>query len=615
MKTSAFTGVCRLLLVSAFAFCPIQTRSAEDDASPDLSAGSKSFHFWQCDSTAARRLPYRSFADVLDIFPGIWIADRGSVGQPLFASLFGSPLGRMMLRYNGLDLSDPVTGRTDLNLVPTESVAETRVILDTGNRNTGYMAPGLSIDLRSRSLAAVPVRTRVAYRTGGMGYDDIDLRLGVLIAPQTQIDAGILMKNGDGTDLLHPYEAQKIDLRVEHRFGQKYAFRYALLRNTSDVDLLLPAAPPEAPKLEIMQPHRKEVRTDHGFSLNLPVNLHQHLQITDLYREYYPLQDRGAMEVVDARRTIWSGQWQRQAGSWAPVLGGELHWIRLQSSSWGDRDERFGRFWSGLDWSGVPDLKIYAGALSCRTATAWQLFPELTAELNIGRPWRLQSWIRGEAFAPTLEQHLRRSSFALGRSDLPDESQTHAGLAIQRTGKRIELAFSTAWIRRTNPVLLTWEAEQSVPRFNTFPGQEQLCIDLGARWNFIHDFTLSARGQLFESIDDVQTGSYGRPDYLMRLILEFHQIWFSGDLDFRCMAGLDAWGEQQGMLPLDIQVGGWVHPMPGAALPWLQITAEIGDASLFALLANPLNLDVQSLVGFPQPGRFFRWGFAWDFYD
>ncbi len=125
--------------------------------------------------------------------PGISIADRGSTGQPLYASLFGAPLGRQALRYNGLDLGDPLTGLTDLNLIPTESLAETRVVSDTELRRFGYSGgPGQGISLRTMALASasVPVRTRFAYRTGGMGYDDIDLRLALGDA-QTSIEAGI----------------------------------------------------------------------------------------------------------------------------------------------------------------------------------------------------------------------------------------------------------------------------------------------------------------------------------------------------------------------------------------------------------------------------------------
>lgn len=617
MKTALVYAISGLVILLS------QTASAADSAAiagvgrPAISDSSGQADFWRADSLVARRQPYSSFADILNTLPGISIADRGSTGQPLYASLFGAPLGRQALRYNGLDLGDPLTGLTDLNLIPTESLAETRVVSDTELRRFGYSGgPGQGISLRTMALASasVPVRTRIAYRTGGMGYDDIDLRLGLWAMPKARIEAGILLKNSDGIDLAHAYEAQKIDLGIESPLMRKFAIRYQLLRNISDLDLLLPTLAPSMPVLGIDRPHRKEVRTDHGFSLNLPAAVFHHLQITDLHREMYPRRDRAKMETVDALRAKWSSHWQGRFGSLLPVLGAQWQFTRLESQAWGDTDEHEGRWWSGMAWHSGMRSRFYAGAAAIQTQDNWGVYPEGTFDFKL-KSVEMRGWFRKEAIAPTLAQRKERSVFGQGNSALVDEKQTSAGLLMQRNGERSGIAFSVAWIDRQHPVLRRWDGASLSMSYSNGPAQEFFCSDMAVRWRFLSFLTLHLRGQLLESRADDTNTVIDRPETIGRMQLEFHRIWFRGDLDFRFFVGVDTWGEQRGMAPFGAEIGGEPLLLEAAALPWLQITADVHDVSLFAMAGNALDLEVQSMPGFAQPGRFLRFGLVWNFYD
>ena len=74
------------------------------------------------DSTFYRGSNYGSFADVFGRLPGAFFFNRGSVGQPAYGFLFSGNKSSFVLEYDGLVLNDPLTGRANLNLIPTESV-------------------------------------------------------------------------------------------------------------------------------------------------------------------------------------------------------------------------------------------------------------------------------------------------------------------------------------------------------------------------------------------------------------------------------------------------------------------------------------------------------------
>jgi len=56
-------------------------------------------------------------------------------------------------------------------------------------------------------------------------------------------------------------------------------------------------------------------------------------------------------------------------------------------------------------------------------------------------------------------------------------------------------------------------------------------------------------------------------------------------------------------------------PLQAAAVPWLDLSVVIRDATLFFALQNPLGIDYEVIGGYPQPRQLIRWGFVWNFYD
>jgi hypothetical protein len=563
---------------------------------------------------------YYSFADVFDALPFATSLQRNAVGQPVTAWLFAGPEGDFSLDYNGLLLDNPVSNRVDLRMIPTESIASCELVLDPDKRRLGSSGTGRTLQLFSRDLASLPIRSRVTYRTGMNGYDDIDARLGILPHPRVAINAGGLAKSYLGTEASENYSAQKIDFALDYIFRQKWRVRYRLLKYKSDLDMLLPALPlpstqvtPLEPQLQ--QPHEKIARYDHGFFVQRDSTLYGVVQLTDHHRELYG-KDRSLFDqTVDLIRL-------RAAFEWRPSLLNLDMRLGVQGISddlkYDSRDpETFHRLdgWVNLALPLSGRLKAHLD-LHLRKAKQHDpvFLPRFTLTYRHHRQTRLVLWLNREWSLPAYLARYSDGPWALGDPDLKPRRYTQTGAALRFGQGRLSVLTGAGALFLDNDHTTALVDEQ--PRYIDGGRDRQAFFDLSAALALSRQFTLFFQGRQSVLTHDKNDRPFlNIPDQIADVYLRFFDIFFKKDLHVDLRLGCNFWGERYAMLPFGVRRGGTLYRLDPALVPYAHVKCIIKDATLFLTIDNPLAVNYEVIHGFPRVQQLIRWGFSWNFLD
>ena len=565
------------------------------------------------DSTLRLGSGYGSLADLFSLFPGGYHFDRGSIGLPAFGALFSAPPSGLHLVYDTFLLDDPLTGRADLNLIPVESIARQTLFSDPVMRPYSGLAASQTLEITGRDLALDTLRSQVAYRTGGKGYDDIDVRAGLRYSPRLRINAGGLLKNYAGTtSLLEKYRAQKINLTVSRTIGRRWQAVYRLLYNIYDLNLPLhQERVPAAPALQ--QPHQKESRFDHGLEIEYNGAWRTLIQLTDQQRERHSHRRALWEERTDALRidlrSSWQWRWRRLEG----MTGGQFRRSGLQSTAWGDHNENLFAGWTALSARPLQRLVAFAQVRVEKPAEApVQLLPQLQLRQEIAPSWQGLAWYERSRSSVALAARFEQSPYAQGDPELNAESGDHLGLGLYHVAKGFLIFAAISASRIEDEVLLAWDPQQQLAIYHNRPVQKRLSLDATVERRLSSWF--SVNGKIKQLFVDGDT-PLNQPETAAMGWLQVQHTFFFGDLDTRLRLGCSFWGERRGPLPYDVDYSAESALLEAVLVPWLQATAVIKDATLFFSLQNPLGIDYEVVRLYPQPQRLIRWGFVWNFYN
>lgn len=565
------------------------------------------------DSTLRIGSGYGSAGDLFAQLPGTYFFDRGSIGLPAWGALFAAPPSQFNLVYDHFRMDDPLTGRADLNLVPVESIARQTLFADPASRPFPELAASQTLEIAGRDLAADSLRSQVAYRTGGNGYDDIDVRAGLRYSQHLRVNVGGVLKNYAGVDApFEKYRAQKITVAFSRTFGRPWRADYRLLYTTSDLDLPLFSKPFLAPGLS--QPHQKESRYDHGLELQYKERWQTLIQLTDHHRERYGYRHGVWDESTDALRVDLHSSanlhWRKLDGA----AGVFLRNTALRGGDWGDHAARLVTAWGRATAHPGTGLAVSA-QLALEKAGGGEglaLLPQLQVRSLLAAGWRTLVWYERSRSTASLAARFEQSPFAQGDPDLAPERADHLGVGLHRSTDAVQLFAAAGASRIADAVLLVWDDGRHTPRYQNQKEEWRFSLDGAAEWRISSWLTFwgKAKQLIFQEAppcDQPETAAAGW--------LQINHRFFSGDLDLRLRFGCSFWGERHAALPWYAEASAERQRLGAATLPWFQATAIIKDAALFFMLQNPLGDEVAVTGTYPQPKRLIRWGFVWNFYN
>lgn len=556
------------------------------------------------DSTATRGSAYGSFADVLNEYPGLFHYDRGSVGQQALLSVFGGSGRHTALYMDGLLLNDPITGLADLMLVPVEAIGNGQI-------------NGRSLELESRDIAAAPLRSRVAYRTGMNGYDDIDARLGARFSARTTLNAGGVLRNYGGTTAgREKYRSQTINLMWRRQWSEQWQVSYRLLLNRLDRDIPLPVAIPWWPELQ--QPHEKLDRYDHGVVVEKERRLRISWQYTDLHHEWYGYRHSIVDQTMDAGRSMLRLLWQGQGSKASWQTEGAWTFTRANSADWAEtinqNDLQLGfqlRSPSASAWHWQLAMQ-----LDKRKDFSLQVLPHVEAGRVLSYGWRFKVWQCASLYTAGLAGRYNQGPLLWGQADLKAERSDQSGVALEQQHANGSLFLATGFWFHRQPIWSLYEpfdvSSTGVPHFQNAKSRRVWTSDAAMAQNLTRVFSFSVKAS-YRHGNEVAFAP--EPRFWARGFLQYHHIFFGGDLNTTLRLGATVLDErQQSALPY-VDESGAAAILPTCWAPYGHAIFIIKDVTLFFVMQNFLATDYTVMNGYPLPQRQFRWGFVWNFFD
>jgi len=137
------------------------------------------------------RLEYTSPVDNLGKFPGIYIRDKGAVGQPHEVTAYGTGWRSIGTMIDGRPANDPMTGVFDFNLFATEYIGEIEYIPPSRSFLYQRNAVGSAYNFITQSYIAPSPYTKIRYSEGPNNYSQTDVVLSQDITTGVNFMAGL----------------------------------------------------------------------------------------------------------------------------------------------------------------------------------------------------------------------------------------------------------------------------------------------------------------------------------------------------------------------------------------------------------------------------------------
>ena len=556
------------------------------------------------DSTHIQASAYGSAADILAELPAVFFFDRGSVGQLALVSLFAGSFRHLDATWDGLLLNDPVSGLADFNLLPAESIHHVYGWPDPANMEYGLYSPGQVLQAKSRNLAGSGLRSAVAYRTGGNGYDDIDVRLGVKPSLNTSLNVGGVLKNYAGAVAEEKYRGQKVNLQLERRFGSLWRLRYLLLLNK--IDRQVPWSERTTPQVSSM--HEKMDRYDHGVVAEAG-RLRILWQYTDLYREFYNYRYQGIRQIQDAGR--WRGQLQTSGGL-GPLrwnAGGLWQYSHVQVHEVMEKKRHDFEAWLGIQASPEASWHWLAGVKAIRQGDlAVKALPRLQLVKPFSSGWYSRWWYGSHVYSTGLITSYGPEPIVNPERIFHPERSDQFGWAVEKQTSGSQYYVSVSYCATFQDE----NQERLQPVLSTFvPEQKAWAVDLGIKQKLNACFSFYLKAKVHQAAEEE---SWPQPGQQAWGYLQYANIFFSGDLDSKLRLGVSYLAErgEDALLPGHVML---TQPLAAVMAPFAYAGFKIKDVHLFFSLQNFLGIDYQTIVGYPMAKQQFRWGFVWDFFD
>jgi hypothetical protein len=205
------------------------------------------------------------------------------------------------------------------------------------------------------------------------------------------------------------------------------------------------------------------------------------------------------------------------------------------------------------------------------------------------------------------------SPLATGLTSLAPVKSDHAGLGALFQHPRYGNFFLALSASRINDeIRLPLEGDNGQMVYENQPEQRHVSLDLSVSNSLTSWLSLTAKAKEIRYHDSFMLNM---PHTSGSAYLQFHRIFFSGDLDASLRFGGDYWGKRFGPIPTFVEDSYSAATLDAVVVPWIHAIFVIKDVTLFFAMQNPLGTTHQVVYAYPMPERQIRWGFVWNFYD
>ncbi len=597
--------VTKLGLLILLVLLPWETRAQPVSISP-----------WTVTDSTLVTLPHSDLAQALQWIPALRILTAGGHGQPGFLSAgFGNIFGPE-ISFNQLEQDSYLLPFFDPLLWSPAFLGKARFAFFSGKNGLNFATAPDALLLQSFWKQTRRPFVRVHYLTHDFGREEMFALFQKQVNPTLRIQPFGAIGNYSGWRSNSALHFQQTGAQVEKRLTTGKILHLFALSNEFEAGfpgLLSPSWSPAFPKLKRkVREQRFQGRLDAG-SDSTGTEQSWNWEVRRLREEWTrrgPFFHRTDEEVSGTFFWKASGKWRGQ--NWQLAPGGRVSRIRYRSevqSVWQARVRWADFFRISPNWAGKTEGAVSLGnwgtrSLSLATGVQGQKWGKPAATLHFEEhhggflPPVLRdstsfhwSWLRATPPFQAAQLEPRKQSFRVVREEL----------VWPLAGRKI-------WLLLRGVHWLKLPGDTSSGSFHA------VNASLWGRWE--DAIGLSAEGmanfRVVSAAPRLLTSALPAVDAVGAI--GFRHVFFQGDLH----AAVKLIGRFEGTRQANksSQIGAPLFvTLPAAGFLDFYAHFRVADLRFFVSLENILNNASETLPGYPVPGRHFRFGLVWDFWN
>ncbi len=553
---------------------------------------------------------YNSLNEVLSYLPGFFNRDLSYPGQPAYINYRGLSSQYSSVFVDGRPIKDPHTNKTDLNVLPIESIRNLKIENELQSR---FFENGLNIS--SERFSKEAPYTRIYFHKGPSEFSDVDVAFGQKVAQKMNTMTGLTLKGFSGPLPLqsNSLEQHTARLNYEYRYSPRSLIRYSLIYNRIKAH----SVGAKQPSGEYATPDGRSLRLrfDHTLMLRQNVfNADFHNWITTLYFSTLSnkLKDK-TFEIDNNYHYKYIGLNSVLYHQFGPhFLTGtanvEYTWadaadIGKQSRStflFGARDDYYFNNRAGI--RGQADIKM-ASELGIAAETGAGLF------FNITDRFKTTAGVLSTVRFPSLFEMYTRE-YITGNPDLIRETVHKAYMEIDlRPFDSLHL-ISQLYVKNVDDLMQYQFREDDTVTLINGEDDTYFGADIQVRGNVFRGMQF---GSVASFVDMKNRFLEEVPRTMLYGYIQYENSFFENDLHVILRFDSRFWDKRWGIASYGYVFNPDYLVMPADAIINVNAFFEVGLAKFFIAMENILDRPYELIYGYPRNGRTIHYGLRWEF--
>ncbi len=557
------------------------------------------------------RYLFEDIGDVICTMPGVFVFDLGSSGQSLFFTRHGATTNQSIAFFDGRPLYDPLSGESDLNLIPVGFIKEAKIEQNFSDISFNNRSEILS--LKSEQYEGEAPYSQIYHHKAGLGYSDVDFVFGQRIAQKMNILLGGDIKTFDGEDYAYSYKHQNLRGKLEYNYSNGWSFVYSLMNNRIERDNPGPWLGDQsysAPNARL-----KIKRDDH--TINILGNLlHSNWQNFRANIYYSSLSSKLVDTSIDLKKlneSRYAGfnfQMKQKMLGQLFIIGGQFEHDWIDRDDFGSKKLSFGSINFQNEW----DRKEKFGLKGRASLNFHELFGSgfsggLNSYLNISQnlKWILSAW-----------QTLRYPSFIEYFTELPEVNRTDLNNEIIykiETGFETNISTNfqvkTCFFSKNIRQLIRFQEIDSTSGYFQNVGDIQFYgLDFSLDWKPGSKFQINTMASLLDN-----QNLYDFPNLQLSGNMQYNNRFFKDYLDTIIRLEGRYIGDRNSIVLNPYSYSSSYEKLPPVFILNGTAIFGFGNLNIYLMYENILNEDYQIIYGYPTRDRTFHYGVRWEFWD
>jgi outer membrane cobalamin receptor len=566
---------------------------------------------WKISKSKMNLYLFEDIGDVISVLPGAFIFDLGSAGQSLFFTRHGASSTQTTVMFDGRPLYDPVSGSSDLNLLPVGFIKEVKTEQHLSDLN--FINNGELLSVKSETYDGELPYSQIYHHKAGLGYSDVDFILGQRISQKMNILLGGNIKSSVGKNNAYSYEHQNLRGKLEYNYSNGWRFVYSMMNNRMERDNPGPLF--DTGNYGTPEAHQKIVRDDHTLNVfgNLLHSNWQNFRANIYYSSMNTKLTDNSLDLKKSNESRYAGinfQMKQKMLNQLITIGGKFEHDWIESADLGKNKFSFGSVMFQDDWEwkkkfglrGLTNLNFhelfgtdFSGGISSYLKMSENLEWIISAQQNIRYPTFIENYIASSEY---------------GASDLKNEIIHKIATGVEsRIWKNLQMR---AFLFSKNiQRLIQFQENNSVSATFQNVGDRQFYgMDFSLDWRLGSKFQINTIASMLDNkklYDFPNIQLFGNMQYKNRFFKEYLNTIIK--LEGRYI------GDRNSSVSNAYSFSSSYEKLSPAFIINATAIFGFGNLNMYLMFENILNEDYQIIYGYPCRDRTFHYGVRWEFWD